>query len=89
MTTTDRKLIAYIAAMILLSVTSSIILAQIPKSELFSPPFLNRPDITEAVPCRPVISGVLLRLSVDVTLWSVGILLLSTLVRWARKLLRE
>jgi len=85
MTIADRKPIAYIAIVILLSAVSSIIFAQVPESEFCSPPFLGRPDIAEAVPCRPIIPGVLLQLSIDVLVWSVGILLLIVLVDRMRR----
>lgn len=82
---TDRKLIAYLAVVILLSAVSSAVFAQVPKSELCFPPFLSRPDITEAVPCRPLLAGILLQLSIDVLLCSVGVLLLSILVQWVSR----
>jgi hypothetical protein len=77
---TDRKLIAYTAIVILLSAVSAAVLAQVPKSEVCLPPFLGRPDITEAVPCRPLLPGVLLQLSIDILLCTVGILLLIIVV---------
>jgi hypothetical protein len=85
MTTTNRGLIAYIAVVILLSAASSLAFARVPRSELCSPPFLGRPGITEAVPCRPILPGLWLQLSIDVLVWSVGILLLIALVDRMRR----
>jgi hypothetical protein len=81
-TRTDRKLITHTAAVIVFAAVSAAVLAQVPKSEVCLPPFLGRPDLTEAVACRPLLPGVLLQLSIDILLCTVGIFLLTTVVYW-------
>jgi hypothetical protein len=81
---TRKKWIAMLGVVIVLSGVGVIVFSLLPESEWCYPPFLSRPDLSQAQPCRPELAGILFQISIDLLIWSIGILLLNLLVLWLR-----